>query len=186
MMRMIHKNSRHNPAGKRHAKNGIWYQWSAPNQAWFIMWGDETILHICNTKAERDDYLKDYSGWKGNPPLRQRHDVDFGKKWQRGHYGPSKTIQFTDTTGREREAVIGAGSEDHVWVFSGYGLIYVLSINYRLPYVGLEAIDDNGEPAGDVFLNKHQTYETLGDNWEDLDPKEIAETLSEYVQASSW
>lgn len=116
-----------------------------------------------------------------NPPLRERRDVDFGRKWQKGHYAPSRTILFTTTTGREKEVVISAGFDDDVYVFSGGGLYYVLAVNTRLPYIGLETFNEEGEPMGDIFLQEGESYETLGESWDDEDPQVLAEQLADYI-----
>ena len=72
-----------------------------------------------------------------------------------GRYNPATEIVFRDKRGIHRHT-IGAGNSDNIHVFrEGYWTI-VLSVNYGLPYCGIEIFDGDmafydtfvqGEPA---------------------------------------
>jgi hypothetical protein len=94
-----------------------------------------------------------------------------------GRFNPSLEITFADRRGRPTQK-IAAGYEDDIHVYRHSGLTYVLSLNARLGYVGLEVFD-GAEAAGDVFLQGDQVIETLGR--EDLAPFTIIHRLMDFI-----
>ena len=94
------------------------------------------------------------------------------------HYNPGLVLIHDDL-----RIPIGAGTSDHIGVYERGGLLYVLSRNYGLGYIGLAAYEVNtGEEAGEVFLqNDWDLEEILGKNWEDLSEEEIVQRLDPYL-----
>lgn len=90
-------------------------------------------------------------------------------------------------TGRGKRLTTGAGKGDRLHVFTQDGLFFVLCVNYRLPYAGLEVFETSkgeqvGAQLGEVFLQcDHEQEEVLGRNWEDLTPCTLAKRLAPYA-----
>lgn len=78
---------------------------------------------------------------------------------------------------------IGAGTSDRVRVFEEAGMLYVLSTNTGLGYIGLDAFDANtGEEQGGLFLqNDWDVEEIVGKGWEDLSDEELVERLKSFL-----
>ena len=77
---------------------------------------------------------------------------------------------------------IAAGRSDKVHVFFDSTVLYVLSINRRHEYVGLEIFDaTSGEEYDSIFL-QHQSeiQHCFGDNWLELEPIAIAKILNQF------
>lgn len=96
----------------------------------------------------------------------------------------------------EKMAVIplNAGTSDHVHVFFENGDIYVLSLNYRLEYVGLELwkIGDSGEWTmyDEVFVQSDYEFSAIMDDkpcdiaireFFDYSPLTMAKILQQYM-----
>lgn len=89
------------------------------------------------------------------------------------------------------ELQTGLGTSDHVFVYHANddkNQIYVLAINYRLPYIGLASFHyGNADHDGlvyqdsEIFLQEGASYETLGDKWDDLTPIYLARILEGYL-----
>lgn len=90
-------------------------------------------------------------------------------------------------TGMGKRLTISAGESDNLYVFNEDGLFFVLCVNYRLTYAGLEVFEIAkgervGVKLGEVFLQcDHEQEEALGRNWEDLTPCTIAKRLAPYA-----
>ena len=96
-----------------------------------------------------------------------------------GRYNPGYEITFRDKRGKHT-VPIGAGSNDSVYVLREGEETYIVTINTRLDYVGLEIFDgDNSH--GDMFCQGEQCNETVGYNWDTLTPITIAKRLSAYI-----
>lgn len=89
------------------------------------------------------------------------------------------------------ELQTGLGTNDRVFVYhanSDKNQIYVLAVNYGLPYIGLASFhysdaDHNGlvHPDSEIFLQEGQSYETLGGEWDNLTPIYLARILEGYL-----
>ena len=42
-----------------HLDGGLRIAWSPVNQAWFVMWGDATVLRVVTTRDEALDYARE-------------------------------------------------------------------------------------------------------------------------------
>lgn len=94
-----------------------------------------------------------------------------------GRFNPCLEITFADRSGRHTHK-IGAGNSDVIHVYRNAARTFVLSVNDRLGYVGLEAFD-GAEKAGDVFLQGDQVIESLGRD--DLAPFTIIRRLMDLI-----
>ena len=67
---------------------------------------------------------------------------------------------------------ISAGRSDQVHVFRESTVLYVLSVNYRHEYIGLEVFDAaSGEEYVSIFINyEWELKEYLGAKWRELAP----------------
>ena len=72
---------------------------------------------------------------------------------------------------------IGAGGLDAVDVFTEHGHTFVVSVNQGLGYAGLEVFDEDGQPAGDVFVQGVEVADAIGPRGVDLHPQTIARRL---------
>jgi hypothetical protein len=79
-----------------------------------------------------------------------------------GRFNPCLEITFRDRSGAYTHK-LSAGYDDDLHVYRESGLIFVLSLNNRLGYVGLEVFS-GANPAGEIFLQGDQVTETLGRN----------------------
>lgn len=84
--------------------------------------------------------------------------------------------------------VLAAGTGDHVAVRRIGDSVYVLALNRRLPYVGLEVFElrhlepgDTTEISADVFMQEGACEESLGVGWEDRSDNELIGILEEYL-----
>lgn len=123
----------------------------------------------------------------------------YQERFTPGHFGPHHNVVI-EHEGQKIELEHGGGSSDHITVINmGQGVYYVLSVNYRLPYVGMSVYDvrnlrnesprrDVGEndytalsESGSVFLQgSERVEESLGHNGMELGTHEMAEALAEY------
>ncbi len=74
---------------------------------------------------------------------------------------------------------IAAGRSDQVHVFKQSTVLYVLSTNYKLGYLGLEIFDaSSGEEYEQIFLQyEWEIEEYLGTDWEQMEPATIVRKL---------
>lgn len=78
---------------------------------------------------------------------------------------------------------IAAGRSDLVHVFTESTVLYVLSINYKLEYIGLEIFDaGSGEEYETIFVSYDwELLEYLGTNWKDIPPLQIVARLKKLL-----
>lgn len=78
---------------------------------------------------------------------------------------------------------IAAGRSDQVHVFKEEATLYVLSINYRFEYAGIEVFDAaTGEEQESIFVdNEWNLKEYFGAKWRDAEPMTIVKKFMEYV-----
>lgn len=78
---------------------------------------------------------------------------------------------------------IAAGRSDQVHVFKEDTLLYVLSVNYRFEYAGLEVFDaTTGEEYESIFAeNDWQLKEYFGSRWRDAAPMTIAKKFRNFL-----
>ena len=75
------------------------------------------------------------------------------------------------------EIITGCGTSDDIYTFSDSESIYILSLNYGLPYAGLTIYRKSDlEPIGDVFLQEHNAQPYMH-----LVPINICKALSQYI-----
>ena len=96
---------------------------------------------------------------------------------QSQRYNPAFEIRFRDRSGIHTHT-LSAGYDDDLYVYREACETYVLSLNHRLGYVGLQ-IFDGGVVVGEIFLNYGQLEKTLGHL--DYAPYTIIRRLREYV-----
>lgn len=83
--------------------------------------------------------------------------------------------------------VLAAGTSDHVTVLRIKDTVYILAVNKKLPYVGLEMMELQNDPDYDelgdgVFLQgSEKCEECLGKDWEDREDWELTGILEEYL-----
>jgi len=78
---------------------------------------------------------------------------------------------------------IAAGRSDQIHVFKEDAVLYVLSINYRFEYAGLEVFDaTTGEELESIFVdNEWNLKGHFGSRWRDAAPVTIAKKFREYL-----
>ncbi len=78
---------------------------------------------------------------------------------------------------------IAAGRSDQIHVFKEDALLYVLSVNYRFEYAGLEVFDaTTGEVHESIFVeNEWKLKEYFGAEWRDVAPITIVKKFREYL-----
>jgi len=76
---------------------------------------------------------------------------------------------------------IAAGRSNRVLIFKESTVLYVLSVNYRHEYIGMEIFDSaSGEEYDNIFLHyQWELEEYLGRRWRELAPKTIIRRLME-------
>ena len=78
---------------------------------------------------------------------------------------------------------IATGRSDQVHVFKESTVFYVLSINHKHEYIGMEIFDAaSGEEYENIFIqNQWELEDYLGMRWRELAPKTIARKLREFL-----
>jgi hypothetical protein len=78
---------------------------------------------------------------------------------------------------------IAAGRSDQVHVFKEDALLFVLSVNYRFEYAGLEVFDAaTGEEHESIFVDSEWNLrEYFGANWRDAAPMNIVKKFMEHM-----
>jgi hypothetical protein len=78
---------------------------------------------------------------------------------------------------------LNAGKSDTVHVFASSIILFVLTINRPLGYIGLDAYYPSEEdPVNTVFLHSdYQFIEVLGSKWKQMSPRTIAIKLTNYL-----
>ena len=92
-------------------------------------------------------------------------------------YNPALEIRFRDKSGQHTHT-LSAGYDDDLYVYREASETYVLSLNTRLGYVGLQVFDGS-DVAGEIFLQDGQVEETIGHL--DYAPYTFIRRLREYV-----
>ena len=74
---------------------------------------------------------------------------------------------------------LGVGRSDHIHVFKESTVLYVLSTNSMLGYLGLEIFDAaSGEEYEQIFLQyQWELEEYLGKEWEQMEPVAIVRKI---------
>lgn len=71
-----------------------------------------------------------------------------------------------------------AGTTDTIYIFKQSVVIYVLTINHHLEYVGLDAfIGSEDEAIDSLFLQGSSLHECIGKNWNSLPLANLATKL---------
>jgi len=75
---------------------------------------------------------------------------------------------------------LGAGRGDRIHVFQESTVLYVLSSNNKIGYLGLEIFDSStGEEYEQIFLQyQWELEEYLGSDWEEMEPAAIVRKLA--------
>ena len=130
----------------------------------------------------------------------QRIDRKKIERWPTANYNPHKNLVI-HYRGKRYELECSAGSHDNVSVFREGKIVFVLSVNTGLPYVGLEEynLDDDPkvrkgfagrfgegdyeslEPVASVFGQEQQVEELLGPRGTDLTDATMVRRLAEYL-----
>ena len=92
-------------------------------------------------------------------------------------YNPALQIRFRDKSGSHTHT-LGAGYDDDLHAYREGCETYVLSLNTRLGYVGLQVFD-GADVQGEIFLQSGQAEEIIGHL--DYAPYTIIRRLREYV-----
>lgn len=99
-----------------------------------------------------------------------------------GRYNPGLVLLYRDKRKIQR-VPIGAGTSDDIYVYREGDDIYVLTVNDRLGYVGLDIFSgDPAEKAGEMFLQTdYEIEEILGRRGLDLSPPTMIRYMSNYI-----
>ena len=78
---------------------------------------------------------------------------------------------------------LGAGRSDRILVFKESTVLYVLSTNSKLGYLGLEIFNaSSGEEYEQILLRyEWELEEYLWDDWEQMEPVAIVKRLIDYL-----
>jgi hypothetical protein len=78
---------------------------------------------------------------------------------------------------------IAAGRSDHVHVFQDSTVLYVVSVNYRHEYIGLEVFDaSSGEEYNSIFVDGEWELKAyLGVRWMEAAPLTIINRFMEFM-----
>lgn len=78
---------------------------------------------------------------------------------------------------------IAAGRTDQVHVYKESTALYVLSVNHRYDYIGMEVFDSvSGEEYNSIFLQfPWECEEYLGNRWKELSPKTIIRRFMQFL-----
>ena len=103
------------------------------------------------------------------------------------------TYQESQTAGLQIRALVlnhncnnyhlEGGTSDTIHVFQESVALYVLTINRRLGYIGLNAyMTPEPDPINSLFLsNLKEIREYLGARWESLGPEAVVKRLMDYL-----
>jgi len=75
------------------------------------------------------------------------------------------------------------GTKDTIHVFTQSIALYVLTINKRNGYIGLNSfMAPEPDPINSIFLHNYEDItETLGKKWEQMKPETIVQKLIDYI-----
>lgn len=104
------------------------------------------------------------------PPIRSMTDEESQ------HYGlVNRGLMLNHDTATYK---LTAGTTDTIYIFKSSVVIYVLTINHHLDYVGLDAfIGSEDEAIESVFLQGSALQECIGTNWHFLPLTTLATKL---------
>ena len=124
-------------------------------------------------------------------------EIKYRRRYTRGHYNyhHNAVIKYR---GRSYELEHGSGSDDYDYAYMQGPRAYVLTINRRLPYVGLAEFDltreaeqtDDSEagqaiwvwkPVAEAFFQEGQVEEVLGPRGVDYSERTILRRLLPYL-----
>lgn len=77
---------------------------------------------------------------------------------------------------------LNAGTTDRIYAFKERNSLYVLTINYRHGYVGIDQIDtEDGGIVTSIFLQGCELEELVGYRWQLLNPETLLTRLIDYL-----
>lgn len=102
---------------------------------------------------------------------------DYEEMNRQGMYNPPYRVTVKDK--HRTSFIIGAGTHDDVSVYKHQGLYVVLTVNSRLPYIGIETHEPiTGEEVHNIFLQEDYAQEdALGKQWDHLTHNYLARIL---------
>ena len=114
--------------------------------------------------------------------MRKIHRYSIGKESTEDmirakRFNPCLEITFKDRSGQHTHKLT-AGYGDDLDVYREGAETYILTINPRLGYIGLEVFK-GPDKTGEIFVEEHQVIETLGR--EDLAPFNAIKRLREHI-----
>ena len=104
------------------------------------------------------------------------------KQREKSRYNPGLEIVLGNTV----ILPLSSGTSDHIYLFTegkhDDKMYYVLSVNYRLGYVGLTEYDATGETMGDVFIDRdYEIEEVFNKKFNDYGPMTLCKILVEHL-----
>ena len=77
---------------------------------------------------------------------------------------------------------LSAGTSDHIHTFSEGNHLYVLVVNYRLGYLGIDLIDmEDGGIVSSIFLQGCELEELAGFRWQLMKPETLLKRVLDYL-----
>ena len=105
-----------------------------------------------------------------------------------GRYNPASVLLWESTYKRVKSRhrlILDAGESDYITVYRDKreGLVFILSVNYRYDYCGLQVYSEPaGGPVGGVFCQgSEQIADCVGPRGLDLSDRTIAKRLAVYA-----
>ena len=107
-------------------------------------------------------------------------DETYEEQRKAGRYNPANVMRYN-----RRNYTLSCGDSDDVYAYAeGKGksrLLYVVSLNRRYDYVGLQFFGLEGQEVGSIFCQGEEHYcDILGPKGLDLMPYNIAKSLRQY------
>jgi hypothetical protein len=98
---------------------------------------------------------------------------DISNMVKAGRFNPALELTYKNNT-----VTISAGYSDSISVYEEDKVIYILTYNDRLRYIGLEIVEEN-TIVGDIFLQSPE--EVIGPNWENKADYNLIKILRNYI-----
>jgi hypothetical protein len=78
---------------------------------------------------------------------------------------------------------ITAGGKDRIYVYKESTVLYILNIDQRFEYIGMEILDSaSGEQYDSLFIhNSVELYDYLGSLWEELLPETVINKFRQFL-----
>ncbi len=77
---------------------------------------------------------------------------------------------------------LNAGTTDKIHTFREGNHLYVLVVNYRHGYIGLDQIDTlDGGMIGNIFLQNCELQELIGYRWQLMNPETLIKWFQDYL-----